>query len=479
MIDRLPLILLLFGIFLGGPAPASGQSSGEIASGILHKKIVTRADSNQSYALYLPTHYTPSRKWPLLFAFDPRARGDLPVECFQQAAEKYGYIVAGSNNSRNGPMAASSLAAQSVISDLSERFNLNEDRLYLTGFSGGGRAACSIGFSLKNQAAGVIGCGAGFPEDSPPSANTLFPYCGAIGAEDFNWIEMKILNRQLDAKGIPHQILHFEGGHNWPPPEIAVEAIEWMELQGMKTGRRPQDRELIQVLFQKSVSKAEALESAGSFSEALENFSHLAATFKGLMGVSEIETKITQLRQSKTVQNQVKKNLELEEYELREMSKIRGVLVRLSSMLDPMLSEEDESQEASLGKQISLLKLAIKNEKNLLLKQQSRRLLEYISMTAYYSAEPLLTRQEYSLALPYLQIQALVHPESAGVHFRIARVYALSGNKKKALTALKIAVEKGFSDAPLLENEKAFDPVREEPRFKEIVEAVKKNQSQH
>ena len=66
------------------------------------------AAPSQGYALYLPSSYSPDRVWPLILAFDPRARGKSPVERFQVAAETYGYIVAGSNNSRNGAWEASS-----------------------------------------------------------------------------------------------------------------------------------------------------------------------------------------------------------------------------------------------------------------------------------------------------------------------------------------------------------------------------------
>ena len=70
-------------------------------------KVVCAGDQAQSYALYVPAGYSADREWPVLFAFDPGARGRVPVERFREAAERYGFIVAGSNNSRNGPMTVS------------------------------------------------------------------------------------------------------------------------------------------------------------------------------------------------------------------------------------------------------------------------------------------------------------------------------------------------------------------------------------
>src|SRR6185503_18751108 len=79
------------------PAVAADLPAGQIID-----RVVCAADSSQSYALYVPARYTPSRVWPVIFAFDPGARGRIPVERYQAAAERYGFVVVGSNNSRNG-----------------------------------------------------------------------------------------------------------------------------------------------------------------------------------------------------------------------------------------------------------------------------------------------------------------------------------------------------------------------------------------
>ena len=86
----------------GWTAQATPQAN-TIPKGQIVERLECVNDSSQSYALYLPANYTPDRKWPILYALDPGARGKTPVEHFREAAEKYGWILAGSNNSRNGP----------------------------------------------------------------------------------------------------------------------------------------------------------------------------------------------------------------------------------------------------------------------------------------------------------------------------------------------------------------------------------------
>ena len=65
----------------------------------------------------------------------------MPVELFKEPAEKLGYIVVGSNNSRNGPWGPIQEAIQALWDDTHARFALDPRRFYTTGMSGGGGPA--------------------------------------------------------------------------------------------------------------------------------------------------------------------------------------------------------------------------------------------------------------------------------------------------------------------------------------------------
>ena len=129
-------------------------AAGELPKGQVIGKVVCAADATQTYALYVPTSYLPGRKTPMLYCLDPGARGPVPVERFQAAAEKYGYLVAGSNNSRNGPFEQNYAAMDAMLRDTSQRYALDRQRIYLAGLSGGARVACQI--AQTGLAHGVI-----------------------------------------------------------------------------------------------------------------------------------------------------------------------------------------------------------------------------------------------------------------------------------------------------------------------------------
>ena len=131
---------------LGLPVPtlSSDSANQRDSKNQIVEKLECLNDSSQSYALYLPANYTPDRKWPILYALDPGARGKTPVEHFKEAAEKYGWILAGSNNSRNGPWRRAAEAWSAMTKDMHQRFSIDDDLVYATSFSGGARMAIQI-----------------------------------------------------------------------------------------------------------------------------------------------------------------------------------------------------------------------------------------------------------------------------------------------------------------------------------------------
>lgn len=189
------------------------------------------ADPSQTYALYLPSHYSADHRSKLILAFDPRGQGRQGVEHLQAAAEKYGYIVAASNNSRNGPPQISLAAAQAMWTDVEKRFSINPKGIYTAGLSGGARIAMKVAFD-SDRIAGVIASSAGFPPGHRRS-DLRFVVFGTAGTEDFNYLEMRQLDQELTS---PHRVVIFEGGHVWLPSSLAIQAVEWLEFQAAHPG---------------------------------------------------------------------------------------------------------------------------------------------------------------------------------------------------------------------------------------------------
>jgi hypothetical protein len=144
--------------------------------------------------------------------------------------------------------------------------------------------------------AGVIASSAGYP-DSQPRKTVPFAVFGTAGTEDFNYMEMRLLDRALTT---PHRVVVFEGGHTLPPAQVALEAIEWLELQAMKTGRTTRDEALIDRLFDK---RQQAIAVSTSPAATVHLLEALADDFGGLRDVSAASARAAELSKQKDVKN--------------------------------------------------------------------------------------------------------------------------------------------------------------------------------
>jgi len=237
----------------------------------------------------------------VLYVFDPFARGKTAVEVYQAAAEKYGYIVAGSNNSKNGPVAEQLEAARILWNDTHRRFAIDKDRVLHVRTLGGARVAAAFAMYCSTCAvAGVIAHGAGYPvmQDKKP-ANDHFLFYVAIGDEDFNFPEIVALRRKKEASGAPYKVKIYPGPHQWAPPEIAEDALAWLELKAMQSGTKKIDPALCKNSLTRPRQRQRRRRNAGNALTQYYALRELASDFKGLENVAEFERELTNLKDSK------------------------------------------------------------------------------------------------------------------------------------------------------------------------------------
>jgi len=208
---------------------------------------ITCKDGSQDFALYLPAHYNPSQAYPCIYFFDPHGHGGLPLRMYKELAEQYGYVLVGSNASKNGMQwQVTNNAAQALMADTKSRINIDTKRVYAAGFSGGSRVASSVAL-MDGGIAGVIGCGAGFPNGGA-SATSRFDYFGMVGDQDFNLIEMRQLDSTLEQNNFDHELIVFSGKHAWAPAADFSTALLWMQVYAIKEHLQPKDDALVAAL---------------------------------------------------------------------------------------------------------------------------------------------------------------------------------------------------------------------------------------
>ncbi len=441
----------------------------DLPKGQLIERVITRSDPSQGYALFLPSSYTDGRKYPVIYCFDPGARGRLPVELFREAAEKYGYIVVGSNNSRNGPGVPLNDIIKALWEDTHNRFSIDDNRVYAAGFSGGARVALALGYSLKGRIAGVIACSGGAPHqgggsEQPPS----FVLFGSAGVEDFNNPEMQALSRLFDKFQIPNRLSIFEGGHEWMPARLSVEAVEWLEVQAMRAGLKEKDERLLAALYDKAAEKARADEAKPDPYQAYLSYKALTEDFRGLKPIEEFEKKVSELNATKEVRQALKREKDLEREQDRRY-------LAVHTLIESVRRSDNRSQAFSeLKTAISDLKKVAKTDRPSIDQIIARRLIDLLFIESFEQGNALVFEKQYEEAILHFSIGTEIRPDNPRIFYHLARACALGKDTKKALGALESAAEKGFSDVEAL-NGKEFAALQNEDRFKEIAAAVRKN----
>ncbi|HEX2854731.1 MAG TPA: hypothetical protein VHO24_15980 [Opitutaceae bacterium] len=415
-------------------------------------KVICEGNPAQSYALYLPSNYTEAKKWPVIFCFDAGARGIMPVERLREAAEKYGYLVAGSLNSRNGPWAANAAAANAMIKDVTAHFSVDGRRIYTAGMSGGARVATSI--ALSGLVKGVIACGAGFPQSAGVPKQVPFLFFGVAGTEDFNYPELRRLDGELEERKAVHRIVTFEGGHVWAPATVLTEAVEWFELQAMRAGVRPKDEALIQALLEKRL----AAMPEQPLLERWRALKSLTADFEGLAGIAKHEANLREFAASRELKDGLKAERALQSRE------------------DDLLEQLGNAAMAGSGRKQSLAaelrRKADVGEDSPERRMVRRVIASFTSMTRE-TVRGFFEQADYDSAEGFLELAVALKPDHKANLFDLARAHAYNGDKKRALESLEQAAIAGYNDAAKLEAEPAFAKLRGEARFQATVVKVR------
>lgn len=443
------LCLLLFTV----TAYAQNHAKLPFPTGKIVPKVICEADPTQSYALYVPSSYVPRKKCPVIYGFDPGARGRIPVKLLKAAAEKYGYIVVGSNNSRNGPGGPILKAQTAMWKDVNARFSIEAARSYAVGFSGGARVALRMAMSNPGRFAGVISCGAFFVNGPPLKSDAQIAVFGIAGKTCFNHPELLRADKYLAKKKIAHWVEIFPGGHQWPPKPYMTEAVEFMQVIAMRMGQIPTDKSFIAQVVKQRLKSAAALEKPGNMALALRKYSQIADFFKGVEGAKAAAAKTTALKDDPEIKKQVALKAKFNQYyaDLRDVSKRE----QFRKIVDKLHGIAKSNDKVSSGYANTILRAV------------------YIKLTKEGFAAT--KQKDYEQVAKRFSLAGYIHKKNLFLPYNAACAYSMLNNKEKAIDQLSEAVRRGFTDAAKIKEDPDFENIRKEPEYLKILESLKAN----
>ncbi|MCK9219888.1 MAG: hypothetical protein M0P47_07550 [Bacteroidales bacterium] len=430
-------------------------------SGVIHEKIRINKDSSLSYALYLPSSLKPSSpalRYPVILAFDPHSSGLLPVKLYKDLAEKYGIIMLGSNNSKNGLSEEKVLNIISRLFDeVHENYPIDSNRIYLMGFSGGSRIA-SLTAMLHPEVKAVIGCGAGFPQGSQPPLYK-FDYFGLVGLADFNMNEMMQLDGMLNLLKMRHFITTFTGPHAWPPLENMEDAFQWITLNAMKDGKILKDEVLVSKIMQGFVQRIQKQKTENRMIEAVQSCKEAIAFADGLAEVTSFEKELQAILQLPEFKKQTlyRDNILKKEQNEQQL------------LMDALFSKDEAWWKARINK-MSGVSMKDKNPEDTLM---NSRLKAFLSLFCYSNVNAAMTQHNQEMSGKLVKIYQLADPTNPEAWYLGAVIRMQANDSLEGIRLLKTAVSTGFTDRTRTLNQPEFKSLKNSPAFFDILQKMK------
>ena len=456
------MLLVLCAYFFGTYALSQTQKPADLSSAGQIVDVTCAVDATQSYALYLPSTYSAAKRWPVIYFFDPGGHGRRPLELYKDIAETYGFILAGSNNSRNFSNEQGK-AVNAVWQDTHTRLGIDEHRSYASGFSGGARVAGAMALSgPAGQVAGVIAHGAGYPSNK--TSKDDLPYFFAVGDQDFNWPEVINIRREREEQGSSYRVRVYPGRHQWAPASVMEEAVQYMNLKAMQAGNLAADQAFVDQLMDKTRKEAADAESRKDPITQLTAYRALVSDFGGLRDAKDAAQKLTALQQSPALKAALKNEREQVSEQLKLEQEISQ---KIASVADNSVADMTELR-LEVRQQMGALNDQAKHSKNEEKRLISGRVFSGVFVSAMEDGQQQLAGRHFEKAEAYFDLMRQVSDDPWPL-LLLADTHAAAGNRKLAIKDLQEAVRRGLKDRAVIESDPQLQGLKNEPEFQKLV----------
>ena len=440
MIKQLIAFFLVLAIDArAGKTPANRDLSDPLPAGKVIDSVLCKADPAQSYALYIPVKGN-KKALPVIYFFDSHAAGALPLHKYKSLADAFGFILIGSNNSKNGnDWSLTETIWNQLSGDSRNRLHIDPNRIYTGGFSGGAKVASYV--ALRHPGIrGVIAGGAGLP-DGTQAADFDFSFTAIAGEGDMNRTDLIELNSQLDKTRTRHRILSFDGIHEWAPESTMRIAFAGLQLDAILAGLIPRDTVFISQYSTASKKRVDVYCKTNQLIKAEEECRLSVNLLDGLG------------RESDWFRNKAASLVANPLYEPQRKEQ-ETLLVTEQNKKEEYRSHFPQADKAYWVKTIAGLQLLAKGKTKA--GGMHQRLLAYLSLAFYSFSNQLINGHENKGARYFVELYKLADPTNPEAWYFSAILDAREGLAPAAEKDLAHAVTHGFRDRGRLAQQPEF-----------------------
>lgn len=420
------------------------------------EQVTCQNNVTQSYALYIPANSN-NDAMPVIYFFDPHANGALPLNKYKALADKYHFILAGSNNSKNGnDFATAENIFQSLFSDTKNRLRINTNRIYTCGFSGGAKVASYIAMQ-HGEIKGVVCNGAGLP-DGTAFTNFDFSFTAIAGEGDMNMTDLVATTNQLDKTQTIHRIIFFNGKHEWAPETIMDIAFSGLQLDAMRSQLISKDDAFISNYIAQSKKRLEEYSSKNELIKAEQECKLSIGMLSGLTNEANwFAAKDAAIKNKAAYQQQL--NVQQKLFETEQQIKATYMQQFQNGDINYWTKTINELQTKS--------KLQTAEA------PMYQRLLAYLSLAFYSISNQLIGNNQNNEALYFVSLYKMADATNSEAWYFSAILNARNNNAKVTEDDLIKAVGFGFSDKDRMMQQPEFIKLPSQINFSAIENKMK------
>jgi hypothetical protein len=187
-----------------------------------------------NWQVYRPVHSDGKPPGVLVYV-SPSRSGDMDGR-WSKVLDKHNLVYIAADHSGNRiPVTRRMVFATSAIMAAKQQFEIDEERIYISGFSGGGRVASFLSKQYPTVFSGAIFiCGVNFwKEDLVEDLSLVLNnrYVFVSGTRDFNLRDTRIVYRKYLKAGAENSLLEIENGmgHALPNTNTLATALEFLD----------------------------------------------------------------------------------------------------------------------------------------------------------------------------------------------------------------------------------------------------------
>lgn len=390
-----------------------------------------------SYRLYIPANYDTLKIFPVIFFADPHADGIFPLEKYKPLGDKYNYLFAGSDNSKNGnPIETNITFINAIMADVLSRFSIDNNRIFVSGFSGGSRVVSQLAV-LNGAIAGVIAIGGGMADPLKTTASAFY-YAGIAGNRDFNMNEMFLQHELFKRTGLKNVLIIYEGKHEWPPAAVFEKAVMAIEFESMRNKKIPVNRQTIENYNAQTDIEIQKLKKDNDLIVLSDRIDEAVSLLNGLAETSKLSAEKAELEKSEVFKAAAQSWLDLEAKERN-----------MKEQYIQFLSEKDAGWWKAEARSLQSKTKSGSKKQRLMFD----RIVAYLGLSVFMRSDAAIKMGNIPDAKKFVSIYEIIEPSNSEHAFMRAKIAAKENDAVAVQKYIDKAYSLGFNDKARLSND--------------------------